>query len=121
MGINWDDTQKVTQSVEEMYNIHIFDEIQLIEWEDKAETDKTWETCKKFFKDYYQDNKRFGSTQTTNHGFESATNLNEVKNNDMEIMERSHDSEQINAMANTTNSMVELCTQLEVAKTEQGA
>ena len=41
MGINWDDTQKVTQAVEEMYNIHIFDEIQLMEWEDKAETDKT--------------------------------------------------------------------------------
>ena len=34
MGINWDDTQKVTQVVEEMYNIHIFDEIQLMEWED---------------------------------------------------------------------------------------
>ena len=48
MGINWDDNQKVTQAVEEMYNIHIFDEIKLMEWEDKVETDKTWETCKKF-------------------------------------------------------------------------
>ena len=36
-------------------------------------------------------------------------------------MERSHDLEQINAMANTTNSMVELCAQLAVAKAEQGA
>ena len=54
MGINWDDTQKVTQDVQEMYNIHIFDEIQLMEWEDKMETDKTWETYKKLFKDYYQ-------------------------------------------------------------------
>ena len=34
----------------------------------------------------------------------------------MEIMERSHDSEQINVMANTTNSMVEMCAQLAVAK-----
>ena len=103
MGINWDNTQKVTQAVEEMYNIHIFDEIQLIDWEDKAETDKTWETCKKFFKDYYQAKKRFGITQKTNHGFESAANLNEVKNDEMQIMERRHDSKHINAMANTTN------------------
>ena len=35
-------------------------------------------------------------------------------------MERSHDLEQINAMANTTNSMVELRAQLSVAKAEQG-
>ena len=34
-------------------------------------------------------------------------------------MERNHDLEQINAMANTTNSMVELCAQLAVAKAEQ--
>ena len=61
MGINWDDTQKLTQAVEEMYNICIFDEIQLMEWEDKAETNKTWETCKNVFKDYYQAKKRFGS------------------------------------------------------------
>ena len=53
MGINWDDTQKVTQAVEEMYNSHIFDKIQLMEWEDKAETNKTWENCRKCFKDYY--------------------------------------------------------------------
>ena len=103
-----------------MYNIQIFDEIQLMEWEDKAETEKTWETHNKFFKDYYQAKKRFGITQKNNHGFESAANLNEVKNDEMDIMERSHDSEQINAMANTTNSMVELCVQLAVAKAEQG-
>ena len=54
MGINWDNTQKVTQAVKEMYNSHIFDETQIMEWEDKAETDKTWVNCKKFFKDYYQ-------------------------------------------------------------------
>ena len=92
MVINWEDTQKVTQSVEEMYNIHIFDKIQLMEWADKAETDKKWETCKKFFKYYYQAKKRFGSTQTTNHGLESAANLNELKDNEMELMERIHDS-----------------------------
>ena len=43
MGINLDDTQKVTQAIEEMYSIHIFDKIQLMEWKDKAENDKMWE------------------------------------------------------------------------------
>ena len=86
MVIHWEDTQKVTQAVKAMYNSHIFDEIQLIEWEDKAETDKTWEKCKKFFKDYYQSKKRFGIMQPTNHGFESAANLNEVQEEEMELM-----------------------------------
>ena len=80
-----------------------------------------WEDTKKLFKDYYQAKKRFGITQNTNHGSESAANFNEVKNDEMEIMERSHDSDQINAMANTTNSMVDLCAQLAVSKAEQGA
>ena len=106
MGKNWDNTQKLTQGVEEMYNSHIFGKIQLVEWEDKAETEKTWENCKKYFKDYYQSKKRFGSTQPTIHGFESAENLNKVQEEEMELMERNHDSEQINVMANTTNSMV---------------
>ena len=74
-----------------MYNIHIFDKIQLMEWEDKAENNKTWETCKKIFKDYYQAKKPFGSMQQTNLGFESAANLNEVQDDEMELMEKYHD------------------------------
>ena len=84
-------------------------------------TDKTWENCKKIFKDYYQAKKRFGITQLTNHGFEIAANLNEVQDNKMELMERNNYLEQINAMANTKKSMVELCAPLAVAKVEQGA
>ena len=87
MGINWDDTQKVTQAVEEMYNIHIFDEIQLMEWEDKAENDKMWENCKNIFKEYYQSKKHFGSTQPANHGFESAANLNGVQDDEIKLIE----------------------------------
>ena len=82
---------------------------------------QTWEKCNKFVKEYYQAKKPFGSTQPTNHGFESAENLNEVQEEEMELMERNHDLEKINATENTTNSMVELCAQLTVAKVEQGA
>ena len=58
--------------------------------------------------------------QTNNNGFESAANLNEAKDDDMELMERSHDLKQMNVMANTKNSIVELCAQLAVAKEELG-
>ena len=88
-----------------------------MEWEKKADIDKTWKNCKKSSKDYYQPKKRFGSTQPTI--FETEVNLNEVHEEEMELMERNHDLEQINAMANTTNSMVELCAQLAVAKAAQ--
>ena len=32
MGIAWDDTQKVTQAVDEMYSSGIFDKKQLMDW-----------------------------------------------------------------------------------------
>ena len=43
MDVNWDDTQKVTQAVDKIYNSDIFDEQQLMEWEEKVETDKNVE------------------------------------------------------------------------------
>ena len=46
MKITWDDTQKVTQTVEEMYNSNIFNGLQLMEWENKDNIDKTWTNCK---------------------------------------------------------------------------
>ena len=35
ISIKWDDTQKVTQAVNEMYNSSLFDKKQMMEWEDK--------------------------------------------------------------------------------------
>ena len=85
MKITWDDTQKVTQAVEEMYNFNIFNELQLMEWENKDDIDKTWTNYKQFFKEGYKTKKRFRSTQPTR--FESAANLNEVHEEEMKIME----------------------------------
>ena len=50
MDVIWDDTQKSTQAVDEMYNSDMFNEQQLMGWEDKFETNKTWNNCKIFFK-----------------------------------------------------------------------
>ena len=54
MGIKWDDTQKVTQAVDEMYASGIFDKKTLMEWEEYAEADKDWNQCKDFFKEFYK-------------------------------------------------------------------
>ena len=40
MDVIWDDTQKVTQTVNERYNSDMFDEQQLMDWEDKTEIKK---------------------------------------------------------------------------------
>ena len=92
----------MTQAVEYMYNSNIFDKIQLMEWENKDNIDKTWTNCKQFFKERYKTKKRFGSTQPT--GFESASNLNEVDEEEMKIMESNHNLEQINAFQETSQS-----------------
>ena len=42
MAINWDDTQKFTQAINEMYNISLFDDKQMMEWEEKEDVNKTW-------------------------------------------------------------------------------
>ena len=50
MSIKWDDTQKVTQAVDKMYNSSLLDKKQMMEWEDKDDVNKTRGACKMFFK-----------------------------------------------------------------------
>lgn len=85
MGIKWDDTQKVTQAVDEMYSSGIFDKKCLMEWEEYNEVDKNWKECKDFFKSYYKKEKRFGGTQAKT--FEQAANLELVHEEELEEME----------------------------------
>ena len=118
MKITWYDIQKVTQAVEETYNSNIFDKIQLMEWDNKDDIDRTWTNYKQFFKERYKTKKRFRSTQPT--GFESVANLNEVHEEEMIITESNHNSERINVFQETSQSMVEMCAALAVAKAEQG-
>ena len=48
MAIKWDDTQKVTQAVDEMYNSSLFNRKQMMGWEEKDDVNKTWGACKMF-------------------------------------------------------------------------
>ena len=46
--------------------------------------------------------------------------MNEFLEEEMKIMEWNHNSEQINAFLETSQSMVEMCAALAVSKAEQG-
>ena len=100
MDVIWDDTQKVTQTVNERYNSDMFDEQQLMDWEDKTETKKTWTNCKTFFKKYYQLKKRYINVRPEKYGFKSAANVNiqahTNKYEDIDYLERLHSLGQIN-------------------------
>ena len=49
--INWYESQKAIQLVDEMYLSRLFGEDNSIDWNVKADADKTWKTCKSYFKD----------------------------------------------------------------------
>ena len=116
MGIKWDDTQKVTQAVDEMYASGIFDKKTLMEWEEYAEADKDWKQCSDVFKDYYRKEKRFGGTQSK--GLEQAANLEVVPDEELEVMEKNHNNEHLNAFQETSASMITLAAAMAVAKKE---
>ena len=75
MAIKWDDTQKVTQVVDKMCNSSLFDEKQMMEWDDKDNVNKTWGACKMFFKKYYELKKRYSNARPGRMGFKSAANV----------------------------------------------
>ena len=51
MAIKCDDTQKLTQAVDEMYNKNsLFNKKEMMEWEYKDDINKTWGAWKMFFK-----------------------------------------------------------------------
>ena len=52
MAIKWDDTQNVTQAVDEMYNSIMFDKKQMMEQEYNENVNKTWGECEMLFKKY---------------------------------------------------------------------
>ena len=116
MAIKWDNTQKVTHAVNEMYKSSLFGEKQMMEWEDKNDVNKTWGACKMFFKKYYELKKCYSNTRPGRMGFESEANVadkiemesNELKSYLDGLSDATRvDKEQMNQMASTNEAMVE--------------
>ena len=59
VGINWDYPQKVTHAIDEMYSIQLFGNENMINLEEKADTDKTWETRQSYFMELYTKQNRY--------------------------------------------------------------
>ena len=54
------------------------------DWERKPPDDKTWVHCQAYFTQLYNDNKRFGSAAGNKHRFESAANVKESTQRNVE-------------------------------------
>ena len=125
MAIKWDETQNITQAVDKIYNSSLFDEKQMMSWEDKYDVNKTWGACKMFLKRYYELKKRYSNAKPGRIGFKSAVNvadkskivINELKNFLDGLSDSTRaDKEQMNQMTSTNKAMVELCQNLTEAK-----
>ena len=85
MAIKWDDTQKVIQDIDKMYNSSLFDEKQMMEWEDKDDFNRTWGACMMFFKKYYEFKKRYSNARPAMMGFKSAVNVADKRKMESEL------------------------------------
>ena len=129
MAIKLDNTQKVAQAVDKVYNSSLFDKKQMMKWENKDNVNKTCGACKMFCNKYYKLKKRYSNARPDWMGFESAVNVldkiemesYELKNHLDELSSATRaDKEQMNQMALTKEAMVELCHHLTEVKMHQG-
>ena len=115
---------KVVRAVGAMYASELFDEKEMMTWENKTDNQKTWAAVKKHFGDLYQDKKRYTEAKAKKTGFGSIQNVEETKTemiqDDGELREFFDgledavrmDKEHINQMASTNEAMVKLTQQL---------
>ena len=79
LDIEWPTSMKITQAVKQMYESNQFENRDMRDWERKPAEDKTWVHCQSYFTTLFNDNKRFGDAAGNKHGFESAANIKEQK------------------------------------------
>ena len=84
LDIEWLTSMKITQAVKHMYESNQFENQDMRDWERKPAADKTWVHCQSYFTTLFNDNKRFGDTAGYKHGFESAANIKEQKQQNKE-------------------------------------
>jgi hypothetical protein len=79
MGIKAPDAEKVQIYVLQMYASEMFTEIEMTDWEDKAEATKIWTEAKKYFGALYKKRRSYESDMKAHRaGFESANSIGEL-------------------------------------------
>ena len=77
--IEWTDKQKIVQAMKQMYASHNFDARDMKTWEKKPAADKTWVHLQAYFNELQTDNQQYNRATGQKHGFESAANIQELK------------------------------------------
>ena len=70
-GIECPTSMKITQAEDEMYRSNMFSKEELITWEEKPMSDKTWVHLRTYFKDRCTAAMRYQGDTPHKHGFES--------------------------------------------------
>ena len=84
LKIEWPISHKIVHAVTEMTNSGVFNEDDIMDWEDKLEADKTWVHCQSYWNKIYKKRKRFNNlNKPKQHGYEGAANVNEQPPNSM--------------------------------------
>ena len=68
---------KITQAEYEMYRSNMFSKEELMAWEEKPRSDKTWVHLQTYFKDRWTARIRYQDNTTHKNGFESAVSTEE--------------------------------------------
>ena len=80
--ITWPTSMKITQVINQMYASNVFSEDDMMDWEDKAENEKTWIHLQAYFKQKWTKKRRYHGDKPKDHGF--AGNVEEEKDDDMD-------------------------------------
>ena len=78
LKIKWPTSHKITQAVTEMTNSGIFNEEDIMDWEDKEEDEKMWIHCQSYWNKIFKKRKCFNNLKPKQHGFEGAANIDEL-------------------------------------------
>jgi hypothetical protein len=79
-----EDAAKAIQAGAQMAASGLFSEIQVIEWEEKVYTDKTWTNLKTYYTKLYKSKMQYSKSEARRTGFESANAMQKAKDQALE-------------------------------------
>jgi hypothetical protein len=80
-----EDTAKAIQAGAQMAASGLFSEVQIIEWEEKSHTDKTWTALKAYYSKLYKSKIQYSKGEARRTGFESVNAMQKAKDQALEI------------------------------------
>jgi hypothetical protein len=122
-----EDTAKAIQAGAQMAASGMFNELQIIEWEEKSHTDKTWANLKTYHSKLYKSKIQYSKSEARRTGFESAQALQQAKDRAvetqletfMESVSTAH-SDEINEIRADNKALTDLTAQfMSQMKTQQ--